>query len=208
VAAAEQLTRGAGREELRLRVRDAWRHLLESELLAFTAPVLREVVRGGAGTATDLVAGLDRLAHESTPGELRAALSAVLGDSARAFWARGQIYRNGRTETVDYLDLEGATLEAENGRAALAGWAAVDRDRDYLRIRDRDAATVVMWDRSRRECLWYDSRSREDRRLDEPAIEPPRWSVECARLIQVALSVDVDGARPVDEASEPRRGDR
>ncbi len=208
-AVAEQHTRGAGREGLRLRVRDAWRHLLESELLAFTGPVLRKAVRGGARTATDLVVGLDRLAHESTPGDLRAALSAALGDSARAIWMRGQIHRNGRTETVDYLDLEGARLASENGLAALARWAAVDRDRDYLRIRDRDAGTVVMWDRARRECLWYDSRSHEDRQLDEPAIEQPGWSVECGRLIREAASV-ADGPAPrrTRLTDTPERGGR
>jgi hypothetical protein len=110
-----------------------------------------------------------------------------------AAWTRAKIRRNDRDEIVDILEVDcmGVTIDPSSARAALAGWAQADRERDYYRLRDRSGGTVAVWDRKSRDCWWYDSRTRTQEVLPEPTVAEPLWSIESQRLIDVARLEDL-----------------
>lgn len=191
---ADQLTRSNGWAELRIGLRDVWRHLLESPLLAFTADVLRHAAHPGGRSAVDISRELDKLARAWTTAELHAVLAARLGTTAGRIRAmRGRIRRRVRDEMVDILlvDDPEAKIDADKVRAAFAAWAALDKDRAYFRFEQPATGIVAVWDQALREC-WIFSRhvDADPVTLEEPAGAEPAWSTESRKLLNAAQTAD------------------
>lgn len=191
---ADQLTRSNGWDDLRTDLRDAWRHLLVSPLLTFTADVVSRTARRGIRSATDIAHGLDQLAREQTTRELHAALAAVLGTTdTRIRATRGVIQRHHREKTVDILIVDDPVLRLDQtaASAAFATWAAMDPSRDYMRLEQPVAGNVAVWDRANHHCWWYDRNTGgEPVTLHEPAPAEPAWALESRRILEAARIAD------------------
>ena len=187
---AGQLTWSSDWDDLRTNLRDVWRRLLESPLLAFTADVMKRAASPGVRSATDIAQRLDELAREYSTEELHAALAAVVG-TAGARISVMRVMIQGRQRDILRVDDPAATLDQAAASAALATWATMDPSRDYLRIEHAVTRTTALWDRANHVCWWYDRNSGgEPVTLQEPVTLEPAWAVESRRILQEARTAD------------------
>ena len=189
---AEQLTRSGNDEDLRVELRILWRHILEDDLVTFTADVIKRAIVPAVPTATQLARALDRFVHEWTLADLKASVATVVGPDLYLTWTKATVHRNDRNEPVEVLEIDASPGEFDpaTARLVLAAWARVDRDRDYFRVRDQRRGAVAAWDRPAESCWWYDSQTGDEETLAEPHVIWPTWSIESERLIHTARLVD------------------
>jgi hypothetical protein len=191
---ADQLTRSNEWTELRTDLRNVWRHLLESPLLAFTADVLRHVASPRARPAVEIAQELDRLAREWTVPELHAVLADHLGTAAgRIRVMRGVVRRRLRDEMVEILLIDDpeAILDTDRVSAAFAEWAALDQSRAYFRFEQPTAGVIAVWDFALHECWKYNRHTDADPvPLEEPLATEPVWSTESRKLLNSARAAD------------------
>ena len=190
VALADQLTWSNGWDDLRSDLRDVWRHLLVSPLLAFTAEVISRTVNPHSRSAAGIAARLDQLACEQTVEELYDAIATDVGTiGTRISAPRVMIQR--RWREILRVDDPAATLDQPAAKAALTTWATMDPSQEYLRIEHPAAVTTAVWDRVNHDCWWYDRNSGgEPEPLQEPDPVDPAWLVESRRLLEEARAVD------------------
>ena len=187
---ADQLTRSHGWTELRIQLRNMWRHLLESPELAFTSDVLRLAARPGIRPAAEMAQGLDELAVQSTTPELHGAIADCLHTAAQQIrLTHGIVRRHRRDEVVDILAVDDpeVTLDAAMASTALAVWAGMDQSRDYFRFDQPVPGTIVVWDRDSNECWRFERHLNGDPvMLQVPVVVEPAWAVESRRLLDAA----------------------
>ena len=194
VSYANQLIRTNGWADLHTDLRDVWRHLLVSPLLAFTFDVISRAAIPGVRSAIDIAQGLDELARTQSVQELYDGVAARVGTiGTRISMARVMIQR--RWRDILSIDDPAATLDQTAASDALTTWAVLDPDQKYLRIDHPATATRAVWDRSNHACWWYARRSGvEPVRLQEPDPAEPAWAAESRRILREAQTVDENAA--------------
>jgi hypothetical protein len=71
---------------------------------------------------------------------------------------------------------------------------AVDRRRDYIRLKHRDSRIVAAWDRRLHDCWWYDPSTEGQVDLPEPAAAEPAWVAASESLVAAAQAVETAAA--------------
>jgi hypothetical protein len=194
---AAQLTRRTELDGLRSRLRYVWRRMLTSSHLFFTGDVLSRVSRPGVRPATELADALDHLARESSRREVDDAVADCLGTTRSQLTVRQEsVHRGPDRSAVEVIEIgdPAVDLTTDVALAVFAQVVAVDRRRDYIRLKHRDSRITAAWDRRRHDCWWYDPNTEELVDLTEPAASDPGWVAASESLMAAAQNVETAAA--------------
>ncbi len=153
------------------------------------------VLNGGVVGRGDLTGALDHLARESSRREVDDAVANCLGTTRSQLTVREEsVHRGTDRSAVEVIEIgdRAVHLTADVVPEVFARVVAVDRRRDYIRLKHRDSRITAAWDRRLHDCWWYDSSADEPVDLAEPAVSNPDWVV--ARESLVAATQDVETA--------------
>lgn len=190
---AAQLTKQRHFDGLRARLRHVWRRMLTASQLCFTGDVLRQASRPGVRPATDLTDALDHLARESTRREADDAVAACLGTTRSQLTVREEsVHRGPDRSVVEVIEIGDPTVDLTTDVVldVFARVVAVDRGRDYIRLKHRDSRIVAAWDRRLHDCWWYDPTTDHPLDLAEPFAADPDWVAASESLIAAARGVE------------------
>lgn len=190
---AAQLTKQKDLHGLRARLRHVWRRMLTSSHLCFTGDILRQASQPDFRPATDLAHALDNLARESAEREVDGAVAASLGTIRSELTVREEsVHRGPDRSVVEVVEIRDPTVDLTTDMAlkVFARVVAVDRRRDYIRLKHRDSGIVAVWDRRLHDCWWYDPNTDDPVDLPEPAAADPDWVVASESLIAAAEAIE------------------
>lgn len=184
-----------------IRLRDVWRRMLTSPVLAFTQDVLAQAAPSAApvapplrGTASRIAAQLSDLAWTLTPHDVRQAVARALDLPVdKVALERGRVMRGGAKEgdeDVVVVDVEANPLTSESAPQALAAWLAVDRAREYYRVNHRTSKAVAVHDRAFGETWWYAEDLEDFIDLDPPQLRHLLWEHALDQLVASASAAD------------------
>lgn len=194
---AAQLTQQRDLDGLRARLRHVWRRMLTSSQLCFTGDVLRQASRPGVRPATDLADALDHLAREWTRREVDDVVAACLGTTRFQLTIREEsVHRGPDRSAVEVIEIGDPAVDLATDVVldVFARVVAVDRRRDYIRLKHRDSRVVAAWDRRLHDCWWYDPSTDHQVDLAEPLAADPGWAAASESLIAAAQAVEAAAA--------------
>jgi hypothetical protein len=176
-----------GLDELRFRLRHVWRRMLTSPQLCFTSDVLRRA--SGLRPASALAERLHHLAREWTRHELDDAIAAAIGTTRAHVGLREEsVYRGPQQAVVEVVEISdpAVVLTIERALDVFSRVVAVDRSRDYIRVKHAPSGVVAAWDRRLHDCWWYDPAREEPVDLAEPTTSEPDWLAASEMLVTAA----------------------
>ncbi len=174
-------------------IRDMWRTVLPHPLYQPTKPALDDstaLLRHSCQSTHDLIEKLDTLASYVSDGEPLATVSQAVGcRSEQVSITSGRVNRGSlEPQNVPIYTIEDpdASLTPCSARHAFSWLAALQPERDYIRLEDRSHDVIAFADFHNDDFLYVNRATDDSEVLDPPATETPPWRSALRSLYDMA----------------------